>query len=67
MEQAELRARLQGICQAYISEELESREISVSNNDLDGIVENMSGDALSDILEASASKAVSEYQAEMGN
>jgi len=63
MEQAELRA----ICQAYISEELESREISVSRNDLDGIIENMSGDALSDILESIASKAVSEYQAEVGN
>ena len=63
MEQAELRA----ICQAYISEELESREISVNRNDLDGIIENMSGDALSDILESIASKAVSEYQAEMGN
>ena len=62
MEQAELRA----ICQAYISEELESREISVSRNDLDGIIENMET-PLSDILESIASKAVSEYQAEMGN
>ena len=65
--ETELRARLQGICQAYISDELESREISASNNDLDGIIENMSGDSLSDILEAIASKAVSEYQAEMRN
>ena len=62
MEQAELRA----ICQAYISEELESREISVNRNDLDGIIENMET-PLSDILESIASKAVSEYQAEMGN
>jgi len=64
--ETELRARLQGICQAYISEELESREISASNNDLDGIIENMET-PLSDILEAIASKAVSEYQAEMAN
>ena len=60
--ETELRARLQGICQAYISDELESREISASNNDLDGIIENMET-PLSDILEAIASKAVSEYQA----
>jgi len=64
--ETELRARLQGICQAYISEELESREISVNRNDLDGIIENMET-PLSDILESIASKAVSEYQAEMGN
>ena len=62
-----METELRAICQAYISEELESREISVSRNDLDGIIENMSGDALSDILESIASKAVSEYQAEVGN
>ena len=75
MKQAELQAelqarsqgRLQGMCAAYILEELESREISASNNDFDGIIKSMCGDKLNDILEASASKAVSEYQTEVAN
>lgn len=59
-----MNEKLRELCKAYISEELEERGTSVNASDLDGLVENMSGEYIQDVLSDLAVMVVREYEAE---